>query len=104
MRKPLSLVLVHVLVPILSLAQAAQRHPFTADDAATLRHAETVAVSPEGRTILYKVVFGGSKGPDQTEWKLIATSGGETRNLTLPDKFKPLALPAMAKPCMGRMR
>jgi len=37
----------------------AQRHPFTADDAATLRHAQAVAVSPDGKTILYKIVFGG---------------------------------------------
>ena len=67
----------------------AQRHPFTANDAATLRHAQAVAVAPDGKTILYKVVFGESKGPDQTEWKLIASSGGATQNLTIPDKFKP---------------
>jgi len=29
------------------------RHPFTVDDAATLRNARAVAVSPDGKTVLY---------------------------------------------------
>jgi dipeptidyl aminopeptidase/acylaminoacyl peptidase len=85
-------------IPVVLLAQ---RHPFTADDAATLRHAQSVAVSPDGKTILYKVVFGGPKGPDQTEWKLIASSGSATQNLTIPDKFKPSGFTGDGKALYG---
>ena len=59
------------------------------DDAAGLRSAHAVAVSPDGKNVLYRVTFGGSKGPDKTEWHLIPTAGGESRTLDLPDSFKP---------------
>jgi len=65
------------------------RHPFTFDDAASLRSANAVAVSPDGQNILYRVRFGGAKGPDQTEWNMIAASGGASRHLNIPEKFKP---------------
>jgi dipeptidyl aminopeptidase/acylaminoacyl peptidase len=101
MRTFISLVvLVCVAVPPFVCAQQ-QRHPFTADDAATLHHAQAVAVSPDGKTILYKVVFGGSKGPDQTEWKLIASSGGTAQDLTIPDKFKPAGFTGDGKALYG---
>ncbi len=101
MRKSVSLVfMLCVALPILTFAQP-QRHPFTADDAATLRHAQAVAVSPDGKIVLYKVVFGGSKGPDQTEWKLIAASGSETQNLAIPEKFKPSGFAADGKALYG---
>lgn len=74
-----------------SIPGAAQnaRHPFTIDDAATLHSAHAVTVSPDGKNILYQVRFGAAKGRDQTEWQLIATSGGESRHLTIPDSFHP---------------
>ena len=65
------------------------RHPFTYDDAASLRSASPVAVSPDGQNILYRVRFGGAKGQDQTEWNMIATTGGSSRHLDIPEKFKP---------------
>src|SRR5579863_8251337 len=65
------------------------RHPFTFDDAASLRSANAVAVSPDGQNILYRVRFGGAKGPDQTEWNMIAAGGGASRHLDIPEKFKP---------------
>ena len=34
--------------------------------------------------------FGGAKGPDNTEWHSIAAAGGESRHLTIPEKFEPL--------------
>lgn len=78
---------------ILLLAVAAHsqtsRHAFSFDDAASLRSASPVAVSPDGKTVLYQVHFGGHKGPTNTEWNLIAATGGESRHLNLPDKFKP---------------
>jgi dipeptidyl aminopeptidase/acylaminoacyl peptidase len=66
------------------------RHPFSFDDASTLRHARAVAVSPDGRGILYQVWFGASHGRDQTEWRLIASAGGESRRLKVPEGFHPM--------------
>jgi dipeptidyl aminopeptidase/acylaminoacyl peptidase len=86
---------------VIPVVLVAQRQPFTANDAATLRRAQAVAVSPDGKTILYKVVFGGSKGPDQTEWKLIASSGGAAQNLSIPDKFKPSGFTGDSKALYG---
>ena len=78
---------------ILLLAVAADsqtsRHTFSFDDAASLRSASPVAVSPDGKSVLYQVRFGGHKGPTNTEWNLIAATGGESRHLNLPEKFKP---------------
>ncbi len=78
---------------ILLLAVAAHsqtsRHAFSFDDAASLRSASPVAVSPDGKSVLYQVHFGGHKGPTNTEWNLIAATGGESRHLNLPEKFKP---------------
>jgi dipeptidyl aminopeptidase/acylaminoacyl peptidase len=65
------------------------RHAFSFDDAASLRSALPVAVSPDGKNVLYQVRFGGHKGPTNTEWNLIAVTGGESRHLNLPEKFKP---------------
>jgi dipeptidyl aminopeptidase/acylaminoacyl peptidase len=65
------------------------RHPFTIDDAAALHSASAVAISPDGKNILYAVRFGAAKGPITTEWHLIAAAGGESRKLSIPDKFKP---------------
>jgi dipeptidyl aminopeptidase/acylaminoacyl peptidase len=86
-----NLVLTSVLLLAVSIAAGAQstRRPFTFDDAASLHSAEAVAVSPDGKTVLYRVTFGGSKGPDNTEWGLIATTGGESRHLNVPEKFQP---------------
>ena len=64
-------------------------HPFTIDDAASLHSASPVAVSPDGKSILYRVRYGGAKGPDSTEWHMIAPTGGDSRRLTIPDKFHP---------------
>ena len=68
----------------------ATRHPFTFDDAASLHSSNAVAVSPDGKNVLYRVHFGGAKGPDNKEWHLIAITGGESRTLSIPDKFQPL--------------
>jgi dipeptidyl aminopeptidase/acylaminoacyl peptidase len=65
------------------------RHPFTIDDAASLRNAVPVAVSPDGKNILYRVQFGTQKGMTNTEWNLIAPSGGDSRHLNIPEKFQP---------------
>jgi len=54
-----------------------------------MHSAAAVAVSPDGKSVLYRVRFGGAKGPDNTEWHLIAIAGGESRLLSVPEKFRP---------------
>ncbi|HEY6338420.1 MAG TPA: S9 family peptidase [Candidatus Sulfotelmatobacter sp.] len=85
------LVILLTLLMAFSALGAAQnvRHPFTIDDSANLHTAHAVMVSPDGKTILYQVRYGAAKGPEKTDWQLIATSGGESRHLTIPDSFHP---------------
>jgi len=101
MRTITVLILISLSAPVLATAQT-QHHPFSVDDAATLRDAEVVAVSPDGKTVLYKVVHGASKGPDQTEWKLIAAAGGEAQNLNVPEKFEPSGFTGDGKAVYGK--
>ena len=84
----LALTVTLLAVSICTFSQSS-RHPFTIDDAASLHSANAVAVSPDGKNILYRVRYGAAKGPDNTEWHLIAPTGGESRRLSLPDKFRP---------------
>src|ERR1700752_1788951 len=78
-----------LLLTVTAAHAQTSRHTFSFDDAASLRSASPVAVSPDGKSILYQVRFGGHKGPSNTEWNLIAATGGESRHLNLPEKFKP---------------
>jgi len=86
-----NLFFVSILISAVSIPVSGQnpRHPFTFDDAATLHSAAPVAVSPDGKSILYRVTYGGIKGPDSTEWRLIAPAGGESHHLDIPEKFQP---------------
>jgi dipeptidyl aminopeptidase/acylaminoacyl peptidase len=69
---------------------AADKHPFGIDDYSALRSARAVAVSPDGKTILYEVSFDGTSGPaNKHEWHLIDASGENSRKLELPEKFAP---------------
>src|SRR5690242_16704595 len=67
----------------------AAKHPFGAHDWGVLRNAQAAAVSPEG-TILYRVSFGGDKGPTHTEWWTIAADGTHAAKLDLQDDFSPM--------------
>jgi len=88
---------------LISHAQNA-RHPFNFDDAASLRHAQAVAVSPDGKSILYRVGFGGQKGPGNTEWYLIPAFGGDARHLTIPEQFKPSGFTGDGKALYGLLK
>ena len=94
MRAMLSACVLFAVLAAGGLAAQTARHPFTFADAAALRRAEAIAVSPDGKTILYQVNYGGDKGPDNTEWRLIAGTGGESRNLNLPHNFHPMGFTA----------
>jgi|SRR5882724_1661576 len=70
-------------------AAAADKHAFNLDDYSELRSARAVAVSPDGKTILYRVSWNGTTGPaDKHEWRVIDALGGNTRKLELPEKFE----------------
>ncbi len=70
-------------------AGAADKHPFSIDDYSAIRSARAVAVSPDGKTILYRVSFNGTTGPaDKHEWHVMDISGDNARKLELPEKFE----------------
>src|SRR6202050_2190316 len=71
-------------------ASPADKHPFSIDDYAALRSARAVSISPDGKTILYRVSFDGTAGPaDKHEWHLMDISGENARKLDLPEHFEP---------------
>jgi len=70
-------------------SQVADKHPFGIDDYSALHSAHAIAVSPDGRNILYDVRTDGATGPTKHEWRLIDVSGEHSRKLDLPEKFEP---------------
>jgi len=70
-------------------APAADKHPFNVDDYAALHFATAVAISPDGKSILYDVANQGTKGPLKREWRLTDITGENSRKLDLPEKFRP---------------
>lgn len=70
-------------------AAPADKHPFGLDDYSALRSANAIAVSPDGKTVLFGVRYGGQKGPAKFEWHLIDTSGQNNRKLDLQESFRP---------------
>ena len=73
----------------ISFAAADDKHPFGLDDYSELRSAGVIAVSPDGKTILFGVRYDGQKGPTKREWHLIDVSGENNRKLDLPEMFRP---------------
>jgi dipeptidyl aminopeptidase/acylaminoacyl peptidase len=65
--------------------------PLRVDDWAALRAAAPAAVSPDGQSVLYRVSFGGAKGPSNNEWRLIGIDGTNSRKLDLPEQFTPFS-------------
>jgi dipeptidyl aminopeptidase/acylaminoacyl peptidase len=70
-------------------AENAAKHPFGAKDWSALHSAHAAAVSPDG-TILYRVIFGGDKGPTHTEWWTIGADGSHAAKLDLQEDFSPM--------------
>jgi dipeptidyl aminopeptidase/acylaminoacyl peptidase len=85
---PLSFVFALCLVVAFS-APAQDKHPFGIDDYSALHSAGAVAISPDGKTILYNISYDGTKGPTKQEWHLIDFSGQNDRKLELPESFQP---------------
>ncbi len=77
---------------ILGAAQfgaAQSKAPFTAKDWAGLHSAGALAVAADG-AILYRVSYGGEKGPTRTEWWTIGSDGANPVKLNLPEDFTPM--------------
>ena len=70
-------------------AQAPDKHPFGIDDLGSLRSAQAVAVSPDGKSVLFDAPSRDAKGPVKHEWHMIGVDGSQARKLELPDKFEP---------------
>ena len=71
-------------------ALAADKRPFASSDFTSLRSATPVAISPDGKAILFDVHFYEEKGPAKDEWRTVAAAGGDSLKLDLPEKFTPL--------------
>jgi dipeptidyl aminopeptidase/acylaminoacyl peptidase len=70
--------------------RAADKHPFYLDDYAAIHRARAAAISPDGKSILYQVIFDGTSGPvNKHDWHLIDISGENSRKLDLPEHFEP---------------
>src|ERR1700675_359426 len=86
-----AIILAWVMLATLSNARAAgpEKHPFGINDYSAIRQARAVAITPDGKTILYLVTYDGEKGPTKREWYLIDASGENKRKLDLPESFEP---------------
>lgn len=71
-------------------SEIAEKHPFGFDDYASLRSAQAVAVSPDGKTVLYVVRYFENQGRQKSEWRMIDVTGENSRKLNLPEGFNPI--------------
>ena len=100
MRPTVSAVILLCLLGSVSFAQTA-RHPFSYEDLVALHDAAAVAVSPDGKIVLYRVTSGAAKGKDNVEWHLIPVAGGTSRQLSLPENYMPKGFTADGKALYG---
>jgi dipeptidyl aminopeptidase/acylaminoacyl peptidase len=68
---------------------AADKRPFSSSDFTSLRSAMPVAISPDGKAILFDVHRFDEKGPAKNEWHTISAAGDGAVKLDLPEKFTP---------------
>ena len=81
-----------------------EKHPFSANDWAVLHSAASVAVTPDGSTILYRVGFGAQKGRSTQEWHTIHTDGSSAKKLDLPADFTPFGFTASGSGLYGSFK
>jgi dipeptidyl aminopeptidase/acylaminoacyl peptidase len=89
---------------VCATTRAAEKHPYNANDWASLHSASSVAVAPNGETILYRVDFGGSTGRENHQWWLVREDGSNTRRLALPKGFEPFGFTADGTALYGAFR
>jgi len=81
--------LVFIAVVTSPPANAEQKHPFGPDDLTGLRSTRALAVSPNGKTVLFQVSYDPDKGPAKRDWHLIDLTGDNNHKLELPETFEP---------------
>jgi dipeptidyl aminopeptidase/acylaminoacyl peptidase len=85
-----SFIVLITLAMVPAAGSAQNKHPFQFDDYTALHRAAPVAVSQDGKSILYEISYEGNKGPEKHEWHVLdITTGGGDRKLELPEKFQP---------------
>jgi dipeptidyl aminopeptidase/acylaminoacyl peptidase len=72
-----------------SYAATPDKSPFGLEEYSALRSARALAVSPDGKTVLFVASFVGEKGKTKREWRLIDITGENNRKLELPESFEP---------------
>ncbi len=77
------------LAMIPAAGSAQNKHLFQFDDYTALHRAAPVAVSQDGKSILYEISYEGDKGPEKHEWHVLDITTGGDRKLELPEKFQP---------------
>ncbi len=65
------------------------KNPFGLEDYSALRSGRVLAVSPDGKAVLYVASFVGDKGKTKREWHIIDVTGENNRKLELPESFEP---------------
>src|SRR5579862_7213711 len=78
-----------IIFGLSTAALAADKRPFASSDFTSLRSAMPVAISPDGKTILFDVRWFDEKGPAKDEWRTVSAAGGDAHKLDLPEKFTP---------------
>jgi dipeptidyl aminopeptidase/acylaminoacyl peptidase len=84
------LVLLALVGAVSSHAAAPDKVPFGLDEYSALRNARALAVSPDGKTVLFVASFVGDKGKVKREWHTVDASGDNNRKLDLPESFEPI--------------
>jgi dipeptidyl aminopeptidase/acylaminoacyl peptidase len=79
--------LISTLLP--AQTPVAVKHPFRIADWTGLRSAGALAVSPDGGTVLYRVRYGATSGPDSSEFWTVHPDGTGAVKLEVPTGFLP---------------
>ena len=86
-----------IIFGLSTTAPAADKRPFASSDFTSLRSAMPVAISPDGKTILFDVQSFDEKGPAKHEWHTIAPAGGADSSWSCRKNSRPPASPGTVR-------
>lgn len=102
MRAPSPLLALCTLALLAPPASGQSPHTFGFADWAAARSAAPVSIAPDGRSVLYRVTFGGLTGTTNREWRTLDPATGTSRLLDLPKEFSPIAFTTTGTQLYGR--